>query len=125
VFDEELVLISPRGSRAVRTPADIGGRAVIAFPAGCSYRRRLEEWLGRDRVGPPRVMEFASYHAIVACVSAGAGIAVVPRSVLQLAARTQVHASALPPRIAQARTMLAWRANHRSTVLDALRAHLA
>jgi len=86
---------------------------------------RLVGMFGRDRVGPPRVMEFASYHAIVACVSAGAGIAVVPRSVLQLAARTQVHASALPPRIAQARTMLAWRANHRSTVLDALRAHLA
>lgn len=123
-FDEELVLISPRGARAVRTPAGIAGRAVIAFPAGCSYRRRLEEWLGRERVGPSRVMEFASYHAIVACVSAGAGIALVPRSVLQLAARTQVHAAALPPRIARARTMLAWRAGHRSSVLDALRAQL-
>jgi DNA-binding transcriptional LysR family regulator len=69
-------------------------------------------------------MEFASYHAIVACVSAGAGVAVVPRSVLQLAARAQVHASPLPARIAHARTMLAWRAAHRSTVLDALRALL-
>lgn len=125
VFDEELVLISPRGGAAVKSPGDIGGRAVIAFPAGCSYRRRLEEWLGRDRVGPNRVMEFGSYHAIVACVSAGAGVAVVPRSVLQLAARTQVHATALPARIARARTMLAWRAGHRSTVLDALRAQLA
>ena len=124
-FDEELVLVSPRGAPAVKTPADIGGRAVIAFPAGCSYRRRLEEWLGRDRVGPNRVMEFASYHAIVACVSAGAGVAVVPRSVLQLAARTQVHATPLPARIGRARTLLAWRTGHRSTVLDALRAQLA
>jgi DNA-binding transcriptional LysR family regulator len=123
-FDEELVLISPRGPRAARTPADIGGRAVIAFPAGCSYRRRLEDWLGRERVGPLRVMEFASYHAIVACVSAGAGVAVVPRSVLQLASRAQVHAAPLPARIARARTMLAWRAGHRSTVLEALRAQL-
>ena len=125
VFDEELVLISPRGASPVRSPADIGARAVIAFPAGCSYRRRLEEWLGRDRVGPNRVMEFASYHAIVACVSAGAGVAVVPRSVLQLASRNQVHAAALPPRIARARTLLAWRAGHRSTVLDALRQQLS
>jgi len=70
-------------------------------------------------------MEFASYHAIVACVSAGAGIAVVPRSVLQLAGRAHVHAVALPARIARARTMLAWRAGHRSILLDALRAHLA
>jgi len=125
VFDEELVLISPRGADAVKAPGDIQGRAVIAFPAGCSYRRRLEEWLGRDRAGPNRVMEFASYHAIVACVSAGAGIAVVPRSVLQLAGRAHVHAVALPARIARARTMLAWRAGHRSILLDALRAHLA
>jgi DNA-binding transcriptional LysR family regulator len=124
-FDEELVLISPRAGAAVRSPADIGGRAVIAFPAGCSYRRRLEEWLGRDRIGPNRVMEFASYHAIVACVSAGAGVAVVPRSVLRLAARAPVHAAPLPPRIGLARTLLAWRAGHRSTVLDALRAQLA
>jgi DNA-binding transcriptional LysR family regulator len=124
-FDEELVLISPRGADAVRTQGDIGARAVIAFPAGCSYRRRLEEWLGRGRVGPMRVMEFASYHAIVACVSAGAGVAVVPRSVLELAARAQVHAQPLPERIGHARTMLAWRAGHRSTVLDALRSRLA
>jgi DNA-binding transcriptional LysR family regulator len=124
-FDEELVLVSPRGAAAVRSPADLGTRAVIAFPAGCSYRRRLEEWLGRDRVGPHRVMEFGSYHAIVACVSAGAGVAVVPRSVLRLAGRPQVRVSELPARIAKSRTMLAWRAGHRSIALDALTAGIA
>jgi DNA-binding transcriptional LysR family regulator len=124
-FDEELVVISPKSSRAVRTPRDIAGRTVIAFAAGCSYRRRLEEWLGSESVVPSQVMEFGSYHAIIACVAAGAGVAVVPRSVLKVAnAEKQIVASRLPARAAKARTMLAWRAGHRSIALEALRAQL-
>ncbi|MGZ5083930.1 MAG: LysR substrate-binding domain-containing protein, partial [Usitatibacter sp.] len=44
VFDEELVVIAPRGTARVRRSRDLAGRTVIAFSAGCSYRRRLEEW---------------------------------------------------------------------------------
>jgi DNA-binding transcriptional LysR family regulator len=55
---------------------------VIAFGAGCSYRRTLEEWLVRSKVTPERVLEFGSYHAIVACVAAGSGIALLPHSVV-------------------------------------------
>jgi DNA-binding transcriptional LysR family regulator len=70
-------------------------------------------------------MEFGSYHAIIACVCAGAGVAVVPRSVLKVAnAERQVIASRLPARTAKARTLLAWRAGHRSIALEALRAQL-
>jgi len=122
-FDEELVVIAPRGAaRAVRRPRDIGARTVIAFSAGCSYRRRLEDWLAADGVVASQVMEFASYHAIIACVCAGAGIAIVPRSVLKLAgAEKQVAVGELPPRTARARTMLAWRTGHQSIALQALR----
>ena len=78
-FTEELVLVAPRGTPAPRA----GDRpTVIAFPTGCSYRRRLEQWLAQSGVLPTRVMEFGSYHALVACVAAGAGVAVVPRSVV-------------------------------------------
>ncbi|HET6265894.1 MAG TPA: LysR substrate-binding domain-containing protein, partial [Usitatibacter sp.] len=71
------------------------------------------------------VMEFASYHAIIACVAAGAGIAVVPRSVLAVAkAEKQVEVTRLPARTAKARTLLAWRAGHQSIALGALRAEL-
>jgi DNA-binding transcriptional LysR family regulator len=109
----------------VRRPRDIGTRTVIAFAAGCSYRRRLEEWLGADGVVPSQVMEFGSYHAIIACVCAGAGVAVVPRSVLKLAgAEKQLTVTALPVRAARARTMLAWRAGHQSIALQALKASL-
>jgi hypothetical protein len=39
---------------------------VIAFGVGCSYRRTLEEWPARSEITPERVLEFGSYHAIVA-----------------------------------------------------------
>jgi DNA-binding transcriptional LysR family regulator len=112
-FDEELVLISPKG---------VAPRTVIAFPAGCSYRRRLEDWLGSQSVVATRVIEFASYHAIIACVAAGTGIAVVPRSVLKVVgAEKQVVVKELPARIGRARTQLIWRKGHQSIALDALR----
>ena len=46
VFCEELVLITPKSFRKVKTPRDIGRTTLIAFATGCSYRRRLEAWLG-------------------------------------------------------------------------------
>src|SRR6266850_2556103 len=82
-FSEELVLIAPKGCAAIRGAKDAAHLTVLAFAAGCSYRLRLESWLGRAGVSPERVMEYGSYHAIVACVAAGSGIAVVPRSVIR------------------------------------------
>jgi DNA-binding transcriptional LysR family regulator len=125
-FLEELVLISPRGSRRIRSPRDIGNRTVIAFATGCSYRRRLEAWLGGAKIAPDRVMEFQSYHAIVACVAAGTGIAVVPRSVIHMSlGEKDVAIAPLPREIAQARTKLAWRAGHHSVALQAMKTVLA
>lgn len=125
VFVEELVLITPRTFGRVVTPRDVGRATIIAFTAGCSYRRRLETWIGRAGIVPAQVMEFASYHAIVACVAAGAGIAVVPRSVIRaVGARQDVKTHPLPADVATARTMLVWRRDHESSALSALRAML-
>jgi DNA-binding transcriptional LysR family regulator len=125
-FLEELVLIAPRGSPRLRSPRDIAGRTVIAFAAGCSYRRRLETWLGGAKVPTTRVMEFQSYHAIVACVAAGTGIAVVPRSVIHMAlGEKDVAIAPLPRQIAQAHTRLVWAAGHHSAALQAMKTLLA
>jgi len=98
---------------------------VLAFTTGCSYRRRLESWLGRSSVVAERVMEYGSYHAIAACVAAGSGIAVVPKSVLRaIGVASQVAVHALPASVAHAKTMLVWRSGHRSAPLDALRQEL-
>ena len=121
-FTEELVLITPKDHAKVGRPQDIDQRVVLAFTTGCSYRRRLEAWLGRSSVVAERVMEYGSYHAIAACVAAGSGIAVVPKSVLRaVGVESQVAVHALPASVANAKTMLVWRSGHRSTPLDALR----
>lgn len=126
VFEEEIVLITPRTHRRVRVPRDLGNLTVIAFANGCSYRRRLESWLGAGKVHPDRVMEFQSYHAIVACVAAGSGIAVIPKSVLGMtSAGRQVNVVSLPAETAKARTQLVWRPGHHSLALEALKSTLA
>ena len=126
VFIEELVLITPKSFGRIRSPRDIGNRTVIAFATGCSYRRRLESWLGAAKVLPDRVMEFQSYHAIVACVAAGAGIAVVPRAVIELTpGGREVAVTSLPSDVAKARTQLVWRPGHHSVALEAMKKLLA
>ncbi len=125
-FSEQLVLITPKGQGRVNGPRDIAQRTVLAFTTGCTYRRRLETWLTRAGVVPQRVMEYGSYHAIIACAAAGGGIAIVPRSVLRvsgLEANVAVHA--LPAQLAQARTLLVWRRGERSSALEALQKALA
>ena len=125
VFREKLVLIAPKGVTAIKSARDIGGMTVLAFGAGCSYRRTLEEWLGRSKITPERVLEFGSYHAIVACVAAGSGIALVPHSVVRaLHAERQVSILPLPTRFTEATTFLVWPKEHRSAALNALRREL-
>jgi DNA-binding transcriptional LysR family regulator len=124
-FSEELVLIAPRGCGEIRSAKDAAHLPVLAFAAGCSYRRRLEDWLGRARVSPERVMEYGSYHAIVACVAAGSGIAVVPKSVIRaVRPEREVRIYPLPRDIAAAKTQLVWRRGHRSSALEALKAEM-
>jgi DNA-binding transcriptional LysR family regulator len=126
VFREKLVVIAPKEITAIKNPGDIRGMTVIAFGAGCSYRRTLEEWLARSKVTPERVLEFGSYHAIVACVAAGSGIALVPHSVVD-ALHAERDVSILPPptQFTDATTFLVWPTEHRSAALDALRRELA
>ena len=124
-FTEELVLITPKSHPRVATPKDLRGATILAFASGCAYRRRLEAWLGRSSMVAERVMEYGSYHAIVACAAAGIGIAVVPRSVLRASGmEAQLAVHTLPPKIANARTLLVSRRGHQSAALDALRKEL-
>jgi len=124
-FNEKLVLIAPKSFPKIKTPRDIGHATIIAFGAGCTYRRCLEDWLARAKVAPDRVMEFSSYHAIVACVAAGAGIAMVPRSIIRaVPAGKEVAVYPLPDYMSNARTLLVWRQGHQSAALGAMREEL-
>lgn len=102
-FDEELVLITAKGWDATRTGT------VVAFPHGCSYRQRLFAWLAEEGRSPGRILEMSSYHAIVACVAAGTGAAIVPAEVLDHAVLgTTVARHPLPAHLRRNRTHLVW-----------------
>jgi len=109
VFEEQLVLVTSRAAPKVSGPADLGRSTLIAFAQGCSYRKRIEEWLGSANVMSERVLEFASYQAMIACVAAGTGFAVVPKSVLEaLRATKSIRQHPLPKRFSHNRTCLVW-----------------
>ncbi|WP_211455462.1 LysR substrate-binding domain-containing protein [Collimonas antrihumi] len=120
VFREELVLVTSKEIRKVRTAKDLGRSTMIAFAHGCSYRKRLEDWLGSDNVMPERTLEFGSYQGMIACVAAGTGFAIVPKSVLvALQATEKVNQHTLPERFSTNRTHLVWR-GHPSLALEGL-----
>ena len=124
LFAERLVVITAKGHRPVRGPKDVAGCSLVAFPNGCAYRRRLHRWLGATSTATTRVLDLGSYHAIVACVGAGAGIALVPESVLDTVPLAQVERHRLPSELANVVTPLIWRTEEASRALVALREQL-
>ena len=121
VFTEELVLIAPRSHPKVRRPQDVRADTIIGFPTGCTYRRLLQEWLATGRVAPEKLLELSSYHAIVACVASGTGVAFAPRSVLEtLRGTREVSVYPLGAGKGKAVTSLIWRKGESSTALRAM-----
>lgn len=109
VFEEELVLISSAQTDTITAPQDIKDATIVAFVHGCSYRRCLIEWLAEAKVSPKRFLDLSSYHAIVACVAAGAGIAIIPRSILEhVVIGDAVKRHLLPNHIRNNNTYLVW-----------------
>lgn len=109
VFEEELVLVTGKDVEPVRRASDLAGMTLIAFASGCSYRKRVEDWLGASSLMPARTMEFASYQAMIACVAAGTGFAIVPRSLLiAMKSAHDVRQHELPARVRRNHTHLVW-----------------
>lgn len=123
LFSERLTLITSLAHRRIRNPADVEGDSLVAFPDGCAYRRRLQRWLGNASAAA-RVMNLGSYHAMVACVAAGAGIALVPESVLDTVHGAQVRRHAIPRAISTIVTPLIWRRREESAAVVALKEEL-
>ena len=83
LFLEELVLVSPLSVRNFDDLAKVENLRAIVFQEGCSYRQRLGSIL--DGLGIRYVvMEFASLDAIITCISAGIGITLLPKSLVDM-----------------------------------------
>lgn len=120
VFVEELLLVLPARHPDVTDAADLQVGILAALAPGCTYRRLAEDWLARGRSAgdrPVKRLELGSYHAILACVSAGTSIGVVPRSVLELPREPldiRTHS------LGYVDTLLIRRRGYRSAAFDAL-----
>lgn len=114
VLTEDLVLVA---HPAVGDPAallDRLGRAreakVLVFRAGCTYRRRLEDFLARQGLVHVRRMEFGTLDGILGCVAAGLGVTLIPRVVAEPARRAgRVSVHPLPDGDGHAQTLLVHR----------------
>ena len=67
------------------TPTDIGletllRRPLLVFPTGCTYRRMLENLLDQMDVFAHTIFDFNSLGAILASVSAGLGVSLLPEN---------------------------------------------
>ena len=88
LVDQELVLVRP--PRADDRPVRVAALASIEFvttPVGTSTRRHLDEALARTGKEPTIAVETDQREAIVPLVLAGAGAALLPRALGDLAAQ--------------------------------------
>jgi DNA-binding transcriptional LysR family regulator len=88
MFQEELVALTaphlPNLDAVIRS----GNFRIVVLRAGCSYRQRLETVLAQRGIVGTRIIEFGTLEAILACVGAGLGITLLPRTLVEVARRT-------------------------------------
>lgn len=121
-FDEELVLITSSEHHEVTCPRDVQGETFFAFRNSCSYRLKLEAWFREGDAQPGSIMEIHSYHAMIACVAGGAGLAIIPASVLaQMSDRARIRVHRLPEQYGAVSTCLIWRRDAFTPNVEALK----
>ncbi|MFH8135073.1 LysR substrate-binding domain-containing protein [Pantoea osteomyelitidis] len=121
-FREQMVLITSLDHVPIRSARDAAGDTLFAFRNSCSYRLKLEAWYRDSNTQPDSVMEIQSYHAMMACVAAGAGLAKIPASVLaQMPDRARVQQHALPAQYRDTATWLIWRRDAFTPNVEALK----
>jgi DNA-binding transcriptional LysR family regulator len=125
VFYEELVILAPQSVGVLDHAFRESRPTTFMFGNACSYRQRFEDWLLQNRITPGRVVEISSYYTMLACVSAGAGICMMPRSLLEtLPGASRVVCHPISPDLGRAETWLTWRRDSRSSNLRAFVRHV-
>ncbi|AGN84269.1 MULTISPECIES: putrescine utilization regulator PtrR [Enterobacteriaceae] len=120
VYREEMMIVAPVGHEVITHAAQVNGASIYAFRANCSYRRHFESWFHADRATPGKIHEMESYHGMLACVIAGAGLALIPRSMLEsMPGHHQVEAWPLAENWRWLTTWLVWRRGAKTRHLEA------
>ena len=119
-FSEVPVLVTNANHPPVG-PGHSVPKSIIVFESGCPHRRALDEWFAHRDDLPERTIEIGSYHAMLGCVMAGMGAALVPQSVVATfpdQARLKCHS--LYDDTEQMRTLLIWKKSQVTPKVKAL-----
>ncbi|TGG92431.1 LysR family transcriptional regulator [Natronospirillum operosum] len=107
-FDEQLVLVSGRHMDKMPAPQELQTATFLAFRQGCSYRQRIELLLATHGVHATRIFDFGTLDAMLGCVAAGMGYAILPSMTVEAHRhRFEVHSYPLPEEIGQVTTYYA------------------
>ena len=79
---EELVILTAPAITSFEALSRKPDLKIVVLKAGCSYRLQLEAMLARRGIVGVRQLEFGTIQAIIACVSAGVGVTLLPRALL-------------------------------------------
>ncbi|MEM1046680.1 MAG: LysR substrate-binding domain-containing protein [Pseudomonadota bacterium] len=124
-YTEELVLLTPPNVTSLEAAFAGDETRIIVLRLGCSYRLILEGMLARRGIVNVRAMEFGTLETIVACVSAGLGITLLPKAMIGPVwqdGRVALHA--LPPAESRVNTVfIRRRDSHQSASLSAFLDH--
>ena len=119
-FREEPVIVTSTDHPPINRTGGVP-KTMIVFEHGCPHRKRLEAWYDNRGEMPERTIELRSYHAMLGCVLAGMGAALLPKSVLSTfpeSKRIQIYS--LPRGEDLLRTLLIWRKGAESPKVKAL-----
>lgn len=120
VYREEMMIVAHAGHEEIRRAQQVNGASIYAFRANCSYRRHFESWFQADHAMPGKIHEMESYHGMLACVIAGAGLAMIPKRMLEsMPGSHQVQAWPLGEKWRWINTWLIWRRGAKTRQLEA------
>lgn len=109
---ETLVLVTAAEHQDVTTGSDLKVTRPLVFVKGCNYRARLGQWLRLQNVDYADPLEFGSFQAILGCVSAGMGIALLPESIVrQYEGNFPIRWHSITPEIGNVNTVMIWLKN--------------
>lgn len=100
VYREELVLVSATPMKSMPSADTLRASTFLVFGQGCSYRQRVDVLLADSGVFSSRMVDFGSLDAILGCVGAGMGYALMPKVVFDAHKhRFPIYSLKLPQRL--------------------------
>ena len=125
VYEEETVVVTSMEHPPIDRRHGLP-ETVIVFEDGCPHRRLLEGWYRDRNAAPSRTIELGSYHAMLSCVIAGMGAALLPKAVLAtFPCSEQLTVHKLPKDRNHLTTWLVWRKGAETPNLEAFQEVLA